>query len=87
MIFKRKRKYCRWIIHLKIFFKKHYIANEFLVKKGFFLRVYEERDKFRYIIEKGVKGKNKIVRDLSSCVIQKFNGCDILKSEIKKEEK
>ena len=68
-------------------FKKCYIANEFLVKKGFFLRVYEERDKFRCIIEKDVKGKNKNIRDLSSFVIQKFNSCDILKPEIKKEEK
>ena len=67
--------------------KKCSISNEFLVKKVFFLRVYEERDKFRYIIEKDVKGKNKNIRDLSSCVIQKFNGCDILKSEIKKEGK
>ena len=32
-------------------------------------------------------GKNRNICDLSSCVVQKFNGYDILKSELKNEEK
>ena len=32
-------------------------------------------------------GKNRNIRDLSSCVVQKFNGYDILRSELKNEEK
>ena len=42
------------------------------MKKGLFLRVYERRDKFRYVIKKGAQGKCKNIRDLSSCVIQKL---------------
>ena len=56
-------------------------------KKSLFLGVYERHNKFRYIIKKGVQGKNKNIQDLWPCVIQKFNGYSILKCEIKKEEK
>ena len=59
----------------------------FITKKNLFLQVYEQRDKFRYIIKKGVQGKNKVIRDLSSSVIKKFDSYDILKAEIKGEEK
>ena len=45
-----------------------HIPSNFNEKK-LFLRVYEQRDKFRYVIKKGVQGKNKIIRDLSSCAI------------------
>ena len=62
-----------------------FIANQLLVTKELLLKVYERRDKFCYII--GVHGKNKNLRDFSSCVFQKFNGYDILKSELKNEEK
>ena len=44
-------------------------------------------NRFRYIIKKGVRGKNNIIRDLSSCVIQKFNGYEILKHQLKDQEK
>ena len=56
-------------------------------KQGLFLCVYEQRDKFKYVIEKGIQGKNNVIRDFSSCVVKKSNGCDILKAEIKNEEK
>ena len=59
----------------------------FITKKKKFLQVYEQRDKFRYVIKKGVQGKNKVIRDLSSSVIKKFDSYDILKAEIKGEEK
>ena len=59
----------------------------FITKKNLFLQVYEQRDKFRYVIKKGVQGKNKVIRDLSSSVIKKFDSYDILKAEIKGEEK
>ena len=44
-------------------------------------------NRFRYIIKKGVRGKNNIIRDLSSCVIQKFNGYEIVKHQLKDQEK
>ena len=49
--------------------------------------MFERRDKFRFLIKKGVSGKIKIVRDLSACVIQKFNGYEISNVKFKREQK
>ena len=56
------------------FFDKCHMVNELIEEKGVFLRVYERKDKFRFLIKKGVSGKNKVLRDLSSCIIRKLNG-------------
>ena len=58
------------------FFDKCVLANEFLTKKFFFLKFYERRDKCRYLTKKGACSENKITRtrDLSSFVIENFNG-------------
>ena len=69
------------------FFKKCVLVNDFLEKKDLFLRVYERRDKFRYLIKKGVHGKNKVIRGLSSCVVKKFNGYEIMKKSLQHKEK
>ena len=61
--------------------------HNFNGKKKVFLRVYKQRDKFRYIIEKGTQGKNQVIRDLSSCIIKKCNGYDTIKIEMKNPEK
>ena len=37
-------------------------------------------------INLGVRGKNNIICDLSSCVIQRFNGYEILKHQLKDQE-
>lgn len=37
--------------------------------------------------KKGVTGKNIIAQDLSSCVIQKYNGYEILNHQLKCQEK
>ena len=71
---------------MKFFFKKCHVVNDLLETKGFFLRVYKKRDKFRYVIKKGVSGKNNIICHLSLCVIQKFNGYEILKHQLKDQE-
>lgn len=51
--------------------------DDLLEEKRIFLRVYERRDKLRFLIKKGVRGYNKVTRDLSACIIKKFNGYDI----------
>ena len=56
-------------------------------EKKLFLRVYEQRNKCRYVIKKGVLGKNKIIPDLSWCAIKKIYGYNIIKAEIKIDEK
>ena len=43
-----------------------------------FLSVYELRKKFRYLIHKTTE-KNEKIRDLSSCVIETFSVCDMIK--------
>ena len=49
-----------------------YTVNHILNKHNIFLRVYEEKEKFRYITNTE-KDKRKIIREISSCVKEKFN--------------
>lgn len=55
----------------------------FLLKKKK-LRVYELKNKVRYIVKKGPQ-KNNVQRDLSTCVENWFNGFEIVKS-LREEE-
>ena len=55
--------------------------------KIFFLKFYERRDKYRYLVKKGVTGENKITQDLSSSVIEKFNGYELIKRELRNKDK
>ena len=41
------------------FFDKCALANELLAKNHFFLKFYERRDKYRYLIKKGATGEKK----------------------------
>ena len=47
--------------------------NEILLEKKTFLRVYELKDKFRYLFHEDHTTKN-VFRSLSSCIKEKFNG-------------
>ena len=47
--------------------------NEILIRHKFFLRVYELKDKFRYLFQENQENK-KIIRRVSSCIKEKFNG-------------
>lgn len=75
------------MILLKNFSDKCHLLNELLEEKHLFLRVYERRRKFRFLIKKGVIGKNKIIWDLSACVIRKFNNYEISSVKFKHEQK
>ena len=55
-----------------------YIVNHILNKNNLFLRVYEQKDKFRYITNTK-EDKRNIVREISSCVKEKFNGFIIVR--------
>ena len=46
------------------------LAREF----GYFLRFFERRNKFRYQLRQKLKSKNEMKAELSSGVLQKFNG-------------
>ena len=69
------------------FFERCSIMNEVLAKFGYFLRFYERKNKFRYQLRQKRKTKNEMRAELSACVIQKFNGYDLLKANLKYSEK
>ena len=69
------------------FFDRCQKINEVLLNNGYFLRFYERRNKFRYRIRKKLKTKNESRRELSSCVIQKFIGYEILRNHLMNDEK
>ena len=54
------------------------VINEVLSEYGFFLRFYKRRNKFRYQLRRKLKEKNQMNRELSACIIQKFNGYELL---------
>ena len=49
---------------------------------GFFFRFYERRNKFRYQLRRKLKEKNQMKRELSACIIQKFNGYELLRNHL-----
>ena len=69
------------------FFERCSIMNEVLAKFGYFLRFYDRRNKFRYQLRQKLKTKNEMRAELSACVIQKFNGYDLLRVNLKYSEK
>ena len=58
--------------------------NQILHKNKFFLRLFELKEKFRCLIKQDSEKKN-ILRDLSSCIIEKFNGFNIVRIEFDKK--
>ena len=54
--------------------------NTILSKYNMFLRVFELKDKFRYLIKQNCEQK-KIVNEVSACVIERFNGFTIVRLE------
>ena len=50
------------------------------------MRFYERKSKFRYQLKQNLKEKNKMKRELSPCVIQKFNGYELLRNNLNVHE-
>ena len=67
------------------YFNRCLMANEVLAKHNFFLEFFERRDKFRFLIKK-VEGKHKVTRNLSSSVLEKFNGYETIKHVLARQE-
>ena len=63
-------------------------VNQILSSQNMFLRVFELKDKFHYIIKQKSEQK-KYVNEVSACVIERFNGFTIVRlqfdNEIRKE--
>ena len=58
--------------------------NRILMKSHLFLRVYEIKDKFCYLIKEDSQ-KKKVMRDLLTCITERFNGFNIVKLELDRE--
>ena len=70
------------------FWEKCFKLNEVLADHfGLFLRFYEHRNKYRYLLRKMVDSKNKIHSEVSSCAIPQFDGYEYLRHVLKTQEK
>ena len=58
-----------------------YEINTILSKHNYFLRVFELKNKFRQFLMKD-KSKQKIVRQLSNCLIEKYSGFTVVSVEL-----
>ena len=58
--------------------------NQILNKNNLFLHIFELKEKFRCLIKQDSERKN-IIRDLSSCIIEKFNGFNIIRIEFERK--
>ena len=54
---------------------------------SYFLRFYKRRNKFRFQIRKKLTGKDESKRELSACVVQKFNGYELLRNHLNSNER
>ena len=75
-----------FIIDLQAFMRLCYKMNMILSSYGYFLKVFELKKKFHHLSVKS-KDNQKIVRELSSCLIEKFNGFTIISIEYQKKTK
>ena len=50
-----------------------HLVNDLLFEKNMFLRLYEKKSKFRYLLRKG-HDENEVRKEVSSCVEQRYNG-------------
>ena len=73
-------------IDLQKFNNDCYEINCFLSDFIYFLRVFELKNKFRQMIIKEPK-KTNFVRQLSSCIIEKYNGYQTISTEFEKKQR
>ena len=63
-----------------------YKINEILMQFGFFLRVFEQKNKYRQLLIKKPEKQNQ-VKQLASCLLQKYNGFQVIKSLFNKSQR
>ena len=61
------------------YFDRCFVANQVLSKHNYFLKFFERRDMFRFLIQKKTQGKNEVTRNLSNSVVEKFNGYEMIR--------
>ena len=73
-------------LDLQEFNRVCYEINEVLTKHKFFLRVFEQRNKYRNILLKQPE-KQSQVKQLASCLSQKYNRFQVFKNSFSKRER
>ena len=68
------------ILNIANFEQACHSTNDLPTKNGYFLRIYELKEKFRSVTHDRPQKKN-IIRKVSSCIKQKFNGFNIVAVE------
>ena len=63
-----------------------YEINLILLKYNYFLRIFEVKDKYGHLSMKEPKKQN-IVREISSCLIEKCNGFQVISIEFDRKQK
>ena len=69
-----KKENAREVLGDGLFFELKEIGDSTMLKHGFFLRFFERRNQYRYLLKKKTQGKNQMLRELSTCAIRKLNG-------------
>ena len=83
-----KKKKVRMLDHSIFGFSDRYREmNNVLSELGYFFRFYESRNKFRFQLRQKLKDKNQMKRELSACIIQKFNGNELLRNHLNSIER
>ena len=72
---------------ISVFFYPCELINDVLCEYVFFLRFYERQNKFRHQLKRKLKEKNQMKRELSACIIQKFNGYELLRNHLNSTER
>ena len=76
----------KFIIDQQYIFNMCYQITMILAEFGYFLRVYELKKKYRHLFMKK-PDQQKIVKQLSSCLIEKYNGFTVIRIEYEKKER
>ena len=73
-------------IQIQAFLNMCYEINSILSKFGYFFRVFKLKNKFRHLTTKD-KSQQKIVRQLSSCLTEKYSSFTIISIENQKKQR
>ena len=76
----------KFIIDQQHFFNMCYHITMILAKFGYFLRVYELKKKYRHLFMKK-SDQQKMVKQLSSCLIEKYNSFTVIRIEHEKKKR
>ena len=76
----------KFILDLQKFNNICYEINLILLKYNYFLRIFEVKDKYGHLSMKEPKKQN-IVREISSCLIEKCNGFQVISIEFDRKQK